>query len=337
MEFATVNLRIPGPIPVPEDILAEMAHPMINHRGPEFKDMLFRITDGVKQVFETKGDVYTMTASGTGAMEATVVNTLSPGDKVLCVTVGSFGDRYGEIAERYGAEVTRLAFEWGEAADADRVREAVKQAKYKAVLVTHNETSTGVQNDLGALAKAIRSESDALILVDGVSSVASVPVRTDAWDLDVVATASQKGWMLPPGLAFVSFSKRAWKAHASSTMPRYYFDLSQYQHYFEIGQPPFTPGLSVYFALDKALKQLLDEGLGAVYERHASVAANVRRQVKALGLALFPVEAAASDTVTAVRVPEGVDGVKLLSAMRERGVVLAGGHEKLKGKIIRIG
>lgn len=334
-----VNLRIPGPIPVPDDILAEMAHPMVNHRGPEFKEMLFRVTDGLKQVFETKRDVYIMTTSGTGAMEASVVNTLSPGDRVLCVTVGAFGDRYGEIAAAYGAEVVRLEFPWGTAADPDKVRDALrKDPSIKAVLVTHNETSTGVGNDLEAIAKAAHGASDALVLVDGVSSVASIPVRTDVWGLDVVATASQKGWMLPPGLAFVSFSQRAWKAHATARMPRYYFDASAYKKYFEIGQPPYTPGVSLYFALDLALKQLLAEGLLSVYARHKRIAQMTRDGAKAMGLSLFPDERAASETVTAVKVPEGVDAAKVVAALRElHGVVLAGGQEKLKGKIFRIG
>lgn len=332
-----MNLRIPGPIPVPTDILAEMAQPMINHRGPEFKEMLFRITDGIKKVFETQGDVYTMTTSGTGGMEATVVNTLSAGDNVLAVSVGAFGDRYAEIAERYGANVTKLAFEWGQAADPDKVQEAIIQRDFKAVLLTHNDTSTGVVNNLQSLAQVVREKSDALILVDGVSSVASVPIRTDDWGLDAVATASQKGWMLPPGLAFVSFSERAWKAHATATMPRFYFDISQYKDYLEVGQPPYTPVLSVYFALDRALKQLLSEGLENVYQRHRTAAQQIRDQVISLGLRLFPERSVASDTVTAVRVPTEINGLKLLSAMRQRGVVLAGGQKHLKGKIFRIG
>lgn len=334
-----LNLRIPGPIPVPDDILAEMAHPMINHRGPEFKEMLFRVTDGLKQVFETKGDVYIMTTSGTGAMEAAVVNTLSPGDRVLCVTVGSFGDRFGEIAAVYGADVVRLEFPWGTAADPDKVREALrKDPKIKAVLVTHNETSTGVGNELEAIARVASKEFDKLILVDGVSSVASIPVRTDAWGLDVVATASQKGWMLPPGLAFVSLSQRAWKAHATAKMPRYYFDASAYKRYFEIGQPPYTPGVSLYFALDLALKQLLAEGLPSVYARHTRIAQMTRDGAKSMGLSLFPDERVASETVTAVKVPEGVDAAKVVATLREQhGVVLAGGQERLKGKIFRIG
>lgn len=334
-----MNLRIPGPIPVPEDILGEMSRPMINHRGPEFKDLLYRVTDRLKQVFETRGDVYILTASGTGAMEAAIVNTLSPGDKVLCATVGAFGDRFAEIASRYGADVRILSFTPGTAVDVDRLRDALKaEPDFKAVLVTHNETSTGVTNDLKAIAGVVKDEFDKLLLVDGISSVCSIPLSTDAWGCDVVATASQKGWMLPPGLAFISFSQRAWQAHAQARMPRFYFDMAEYKHYFEIGQPPFTPAVSVFFALDLALAKILKEGMGGVFERHASIGKLTRDGVRALGLSILPDEKVASNTVTAVKVPEGVDARKLLGILRqEYGVELSGGQAKLSGKIFRIG
>ena len=189
-----MNLRIPGPIPVPEDVLELMSQPMINHRGPEFKEILFRTTDRLKRVFDTKGDVFILTTSGTGAMEAAVVNTLSRGDKVLNVTVGVFGERFGEIAEIYGAEVETLAFPYGTAVDVEEVRKALEQQpEIEAVLVTHNETSTGVTNDLEAIGKVVKGEFDKLLLVDGISSVCSLPLSTDAWGCDAIATASQKG------------------------------------------------------------------------------------------------------------------------------------------------
>ena len=334
-----MNLRIPGPIPVPEDILDLMSRPMINHRGPEFEEILFRTTDRLKQVFETQGDVYILTASGTGAMEAAVVNTLSRGDKVLNVTVGVFGERFGEIAEVYGAEVETLAFPYGTAVDTREVRKALsRQPDIKAVLVTHNETSTGVTNDLEAIGKVVKGEFDKLLLVDGISSVCSLPLSADAWGCDAVATASQKGWMLPPGLAFISFSARAWQAHAVSDMPKFYLDMAQYKRYLEIGQPPYTPSLSLMFALDYALDKILDEGLGSVFERHATVGRLTREGVKGLGLSLFPDESVASDTVTAVVVPESVDAGQLIGKVREdHDVVLAGGQKSLNGKIFRIG
>ena len=334
-----MNLRIPGPIPVPEDILETMSRPMINHRGPEYKEMLYRVTDGLKRVFATENDVYILTASGTGAMEAAIVNTLSPGDRVLCVSVGSFGDRFGEIAEIYGAEVTMLKSDPGTAADPAEVRAALQQDQsVKAVLVTHNETSTGVTNDLEAIARVVRGEFDKLLLVDGISSVCSLPLQTDSWGCDVVATASQKGWMLPPGLAFISFSQRAWQAHDRATMPSFYFDLAQYRKYYEIGQPPYTPGLSVMYALDYALERILDEGMESIFQRHAEIGQLTRNGLKALGLTLFAAEGAASNTVTAARVPDGVDAKDLVRLIREEyDVVMAPGQGPLTGQILRIG
>ena len=334
-----MNLRIPGPIPVPDDILQTMSTPMINHRGPEFKDMLYRVTEGLKQVFETQDDVYILTSSGTGAMEAAVVNTLSPGDKVVCVTTGAFGDRFGQIAEVYGADVTTLSFSPGTAADTDKLRDTLKaNPDVKAVLVIHNETSTGVTNDLEAIAKVVKGEFDKLLLVDGISSVCSVPLHTDTWQCDVVATASQKGWMLPPGLAFISFSQQAWKAHSTSRMPRFYFDMSAYKRYYEIGQPPYTPTLSVIFALELALEKILAEGMGSIFERHMNLGRMTRTGIKELGLSLLADESVASDTVTAVKIPDGVDAGRLIALMREEhGVVLAGGQQSLSGKIFRIG
>ena len=198
-----MNLRIPGPIPVPDDILDEMSRPMINHRGPEYKDLLFSTTDRLKRVFETEGDVWIITGSGTAAMEAAVVNTLSPGDTVINATIGVFGNRFTDIASVFGADVVTLSFPFGEAIDLDILRKTLEDnPDTKAVMVTHNETSTGVTNDLEAVADVVKGEFDKLLLVDGISSVASIPISTDAWGLDVVATASQKGWMLPPGIRF---------------------------------------------------------------------------------------------------------------------------------------
>ena len=334
-----MNLRIPGPIPVPDDILEAMSGPMINHRGPEFKDILFRVTDRLKQVFETKHDVYVLTASGTGAMEAAIVNTLSPGDKVLCASAGVFGNRFGQIAESYGADVITLSVPLGTAVEPVLVREALDaNPGVKAVLVTHNETSTGVTMDLDAIAKVVKGEFGKLLLVDGISSVCSLPLPTDSWGCDVVTAASQKGWMLPPGLAFISFSEQAWEAHAQARMPRFYFDLSAYKRYHEIGQPPFTPAVSIMFALDRALDKILSEGMSRIFERHAEIGRMTREGVTRLGLSVFPDESVASNTVTAVNVPERVDARRLLALMREEhGVVLAGGQQSLSGKIFRVG
>ena len=334
-----MNLRIPGPIPVPDDILETMVHPMINHRGPQFKDMLYRTTDGLKKVFATENDVYITTSSGTGVMEAAVANTLSPGEKVLCASIGSFGDRFGQIAGIFGADVTMLKFPQGTAVDVDKLREALKSdPKITTVLVTHNETNTGVTNDLESIAKVVKGEFDKLLLVDGISSVCSIPLKTDEWGCDVVATASQKGWMLPPGLAFISMSKRAWAAHAKSTMPRFYFDLSQYKKYYEIGQPPYTPNISAMFALDYAIGKVLAEGMDNVYRRHADIAQMTRDGLKKLGLRIFPEERIASNTVTAVLPPDGVNADDLRKiVLTDHKVVLAGAYGELTGKMFRIG
>ena len=232
-----------------------------------------------------------------------------------------------------------MSFPFGTAVDPDALGDALKDnPDVKAVLVTHNETSTGVTNDLEAIARVVKTGSDRLLLVDGISSVCSLPLQTDAWQCDVVVTASQKGWMLPPGLSFISFSEAAWRAHADARMPRFYFDLSAYKRYYEIGQPLFTPAVSITFALDLALQKILDEGMCSVFERHANVGQMTRDGVKGLGLSVFPDESVASNTVTAANIPEEVDAGRLLALMlEEHGVVLAGGQQSLSGKIFRVG
>ena len=335
-----VNLRIPGPIPVNDDILESMGTPMINHRGPEFKEILYRTTERLKTVFSTRNDVYIITGSGTSAMEAAVVNTLSPGDKAINATVGVFGNRFGVISNRYGIDLVSLEFPFGSDVDLDVLRKCLNaNPDVKAVMVTHNETSTGVTNNLQAISAVVKKEYNKLILVDGISSVCSLPLETDLWDLDVVASASQKGWMLPPGLAFISFSEKAWEAHSRSTMPKFYLDMAEYKRYYEIGQPPFTPSVSCMFALDLALDQIITEGMESVFERHASIGQYTRDCIAELNLNIFPYSnEIASNTCTAVEVPEGVDGSKLVSKMRdEHKVVLAGGQASLSGKIFRIG
>jgi aspartate aminotransferase-like enzyme len=337
----SVNLRIPGPTPCPDDVLQAMSRQMINHRGPEFAEIIGRITGSLQHLFETNNDVLTLTSAGTGAIEAAVVNTLSPGDRALCVSIGVFGDRFADIAQTYGVVVEKLSFEQGTAADPDQVAAELKNdASFKAVFVTHNETSTGVTNDLENLARAIRGvRPDILILVDAISSLGSIPLPIDAWDLDVVFTGSQKGWMVPPGMAMVAVSNRAWKAVEQARIPRYYFDYKKAKSYLEKGQTPWTPAVSVYFAMDVALQKLEKEGLKNIHERHARLGQFTRDSVKDLGLRILPADARyASNTVTAVWVPEGVDGGALNKMMRtEYNTVLAGGQGALTGKIFRIG
>jgi len=335
------NLRIPGPTPCPDEVLQATARPMINHRGPEFRDLLFQVTDLLKQVYQTRHDLYILTASGTGAMEAGVVNFLSPGDPVLSVSIGVFGDRFRQIAEVYGARVIPLRFPYGAHADPEAVRRALREhPEVKAVLITHNETSTGITNPVEDLARVVREECpDALLVVDAISSLGLVPLPVDEWDLDVVLTASQKGFMTPPGLAFLSVSPRAWKAYETARMPRFYFDVGKARSYYQRGQTPFTPALSLFYGLEVGLRRILSEGLERVFERHARLGALCRERVKSLGLSLLAHdERYASNTVTAVRLPEGVDGKQVTERLRtEFGVVLAGGQQDLAGRIVRIG
>lgn len=335
-----MNLRIPGPTPCPEDVLEAMSRQMVNHRGPEFAEILSRVTDRLGKLFQTQNDVLTLTCSGTGVMEAAVVNVLSPGDRVLAVSIGAFGDRFGTIAEAYGATVERLNFGWGAAAEFDVVADALATGDFKAVLLTHNETSTGVTNDLGAIAAACRrAQPDVLLVVDAISSLGSLDCRIDDWQLDLVATGSQKGWMVPPGLGMVSMSARAWEAYGQAKMPRFYFDLGKAKESLDKGQTPWTPAISLYYALDVALQALVVEGIEAIVERHQRLGERTRAGVKSLGLRLFPVdERFASNTVTAVHMPEGVEWPKLNKLLREEyGLVLAGGQGKLQGQIFRIG
>jgi aspartate aminotransferase-like enzyme len=335
----TPNLRIPGPTPVPVDILQAVAHPMINHRGREFAAVVQRISERMKDFFLTSSDVLILSASGTGGMEAAVVNTLSPGDRVIVVTIGSFGDRFAAIAETYGAEVIPLAYEWGQAASAKDVRNAIEEhADIKAVLVTHNETSTGVTNPLEEIARVVRA-ADKLLIVDAVSSLGAVPLDMDGWGLDVVVTGSQKGWMVPPGLAFVALSERAWRAYETSTMPRFYLDLGKHRESLAKGQTPWTPTMSIFFGLDVALERMEEEGMERIFTRHARMARMTREGVKAIGLELLcEDERFASDTVTAIKCPAGVEVGALRNLMEdEYGVVVAGGQGKLSGKIFRIG
>ena len=334
-----MNLRIPGPIPVPDDFLQILSRQMINHRGPEFKELLYRVTERLKTVFATENDMFILSSSGTGGMEAAISNTLSVGDKVICASIGSFGNRFGEIAKRFGANVEMVNFEPGTSINIEVLEQALNDHKnVKAVLVTHNETNTGVTNNLKQVAKIVKKDSGRLLLVDGISSVCSIPLQTDEWECDVVVSASQKGWMLPPGLAFISFSPLAWKFNSVSDMPRFYFDLIQYKSYYEKGQPPWTPALSIIFALDKALEQIIDEGMENVYSRHSSIANQVRNGIKAIGLSLFPNISVASNTVTAVKSPDGLDAdILRKQVQQDHDVVLAGGYGPQQGKIFRIG
>ncbi|HUZ76637.1 MAG TPA: alanine--glyoxylate aminotransferase family protein [Chloroflexota bacterium] len=332
------DLRIPGPTPVPEEVMAALSHPMINHRGPEFARLLAECTVGLKRVFQTENDIIFYPSSGSGVLEAAIVNTLSPGDRVLAISIGSFGKRFGEIAARYGANVTPLAFEWGTGAEPAVVEETLRQqGPFKAVLVTHNETSTGVTNDVRAVAEIVKP-TGALLLVDAVSSLGAIDLRTDDWGIDCVSTGSQKALMCPPGLGLISVSPAAWEAHRSAAMPRFYWDWTNAMAFQNRGENPYTPPVGLYFALSTSLRLIEREGLANAIQRHTELGEFTRRGVQELGLELFCEPRWASSVVTAVKVPEGVDGKRLVALMEEQhGVTIAGGQEHLAGKIFRLG
>jgi len=333
-------LLIPGPTPVPPEVLSALSHPMINHRSADFKAVLSEVTEGLRWAYQTKNDVLILTASGTGAMEAALVNTLSPGDKVLIVNIGAFGSRFVKIAKAYGLSVDEMKIERGKSADPKAVEQKLKDDKnkeIKAVVFQQNETSTGVLNDVKAIAEAVRSHG-ALSIVDAVSGLLTADLKVDEWGLDVVASGSQKAFMVPPGLSFISMSERAWKACEASKMPRFYFDLNAAKKFAATGETPWTPCLTIAFGLQVSIKMLQKEGLENVFKRHEKLSNAVRAGVKALGFGLLADEQCASKAVTAVVPPAGIDAEALRKAAREQyGVVLAGGQEDLKGKIFRIG
>ncbi len=334
-----MQLRVPGPTPVPPEVLEAGAQPMFNHRGKEFAELIRRVTQRLKDLFITQNDLFLLTGSGTGALEASIVNTLSPGDKVIAVSIGEFGDRYTEIARVYGANIVDLKYEPGLPADPEDIRKALREhPDTKAVLVTHNETSTGVTNDVEAIGKVVK-EAGVVYLVDSVSGIGSLPYPVDEWGGDIVSTASQKGWMAPPGIAMVSVSAKAWEANKAARMPRVYWDLAAAKRYLERDQTPWTPALSVLNALDKGIELMLQEGQAEFHARHARVGAIIREGVKDLGLKLLVKdERYASNTVTAIMVPEGVKAPELLKAVRDtHDIELATGQGHLASKIFRVG
>ncbi len=332
------NLRIPGPTALPPTVREAGGRQMVNHRGEEFKALLKRVEAGMKPYFGTEHEVILLTCAGTGALEAAVVNVLSPGDAVLAVTMGAFGDRFARIAEVYGAAVTKLEVEWGRAAEPTAVRQAVAAIdNLRAVLLTHNETSTGVTSDIAALAAAVREVApDALILVDAISALGAVPFAMDAWGLDLVVTGSQKAWMSAPGMAMAAVGPRAWVAGETARMPRFYLDLKRHRDTAANGETPWTPAVAVMYQVDEGLRLMEAEGEG-VFERHAACQAMTRAGLRAIGFELLAADDVASMTVTAAWIPETLDWKTFNGGLKRRGLVIAGGQGKLKGRIFRLG
>ncbi|NQU17362.1 MAG: alanine--glyoxylate aminotransferase family protein [Candidatus Saganbacteria bacterium] len=335
-------LMIPGPTPIPTEILAAMNHEMIGHRGPGFSKILGEVIDGLKWAYQTKNDIMVYPCSGTGGMETAVVNTLSSGDKALFVNIGNFGDRWVKIAKAYGVAVIDLKFEPGKAADpkvleAELAKDSNKEIK--AIFMQQNETSTGVINDVKALAEvAHKSHPEALVLVDAVSGLLAADLKTDAWGLDVVVSGSQKAFMVPPGIAAVSMSKKAWSFYEKSTLPKHYWDIKNQKKFADKGQTYTTPPEPLIFGMHKSIEILKKEGLENIFKRHELNKLIVRAAFKALGLRMLADDAGASPAVTAVFPPEGIDAEKVRSEIRNRfGVELAPGQGEFKGKLFRIG
>ncbi|MGI5818958.1 MAG: pyridoxal-phosphate-dependent aminotransferase family protein [Armatimonadota bacterium] len=328
-------LMIPGPTNLPPEVREALSGPGFYHRGEQMRALLERCTDGLRGLMGTSGDVITLTSSGTGALEAAITSVLSPGDRVLAIDAGKFGERLGEIAAAFGAEVTPLTIEPGRAADPDSVRNALAAGDYRALLTVYNETSTGVMHPIREIAAAAQ-DAGALVICDCVSCLGGVPVEADEWGIDVVAAGSQKCLMLPPGLAFVGVREQAWEAASRATMPSYYFDLRKAREALHKGQTPYTPSTTLIAALGAALDLIEAEGREAVFARHAAMAAATRAAMEAAGLALFAADGARSQTVTAVHSP--VDSVALVGSLRdEHNVLISGGQGDLKGRIFRIG
>jgi aspartate aminotransferase-like enzyme len=333
-------LVTPGPTPVPPEVLAATAAPMIHHRAPEFRAMLARVLERLALVFHTENEILLFTSAGTGAMESAVANLCSPGDRVLVVSHGYFGERFAAMAKAYGTELVHQRYAWGETPSADEIGEMLEETGgAKAVLLTHSETSTGVVSDVRAIAERL-SGSGALVVVDAISSLAAVPLDSDAWGLDVVVTSSHKALMCPPGLALVSLSANALTAAQTAGSPRYYFDweITRAAQAKSPPENPFSPAISLVRGLDVALELILGEGLEAAYERHVRLGRACRAGVKAMGLELFSPDEDRAAVVTAIRMPADVDGSSVVLSMRDRsGVTVIGGQGELKGKIVRIG
>jgi aspartate aminotransferase-like enzyme len=333
-------LLLPGPVPVAQPVLEAMARPMINHRGSEFAHMQARIVERLRPAFGTAGDVVVLGSSGTGGLETAVVNLFSPGDILLSCPVGVFGKRLAAIAERHGCIVETVDTPPGAALDPDALQtrlSADKERRIAGILLTHNETSTGVQNDMKALAPIVRAHG-ALTIVDSVSGLGASEFCMDEWGYDLVVTASQKAFAAPPGVAMIAASDRAWHAVETTRTARFYFDLSKAREAARSGQTPWTPPISVLFALDVALERYHAVGMNAIFERHARYAAAVRAALEALGFTIFSRPNAHSATVVAAYPPDGADAPTLLRHLRERyGIVLSGGQAELSGKIVRFG
>jgi len=330
-------LMTPGPTPAPPEVLAAIAQPVLHHRGPDYKKLYSECLGRLREVFRTGEEVLLFGGSGTGAMESAVANLCSPGERVLVVSAGYFGERWASLAKAFGADVDHLRYAWGEVPTVDDTAARLHEREATTVFLTHSETSTGVVIDLQPFAAAV-SEAGALSVVDAISSLGAVPLETDAWGLDVVASGAQKALMTPPGLAMTTGSPAAWERAATATSPRFYWDWEKTRKGQQTLDAPVTPPVSLVAGLDVALGMLLDEGLEGAFDRHRRLGRACREGLKAMGLQLSSPDDDSSAVVTAAYAPEGIDSDELVLLLRDRhGVTLAPGQGELKGKIFRVG
>lgn len=337
-----INLRIPGPTPLPPDVISALTTPMISHRGPEYIALHTETIAMAKQFFQTNNDLFMFTSSGTGTMEAAIVNMLSPGDTILGVSIGLFGDRAIEVAKAYEMNVIELRYPMGQSSDPIEIGKIIREhPEIKAILITHNETSTGVTNDLRSIVAEVNKNApdkdQPIFLVDAVSSMGNMDIPVDELGLDVVYTSTQKAWMSPPGLALVSVSERAWFSYNFSSCRKYYFDFAKMKKYNDKGQTPETPAVSAIFALNAALKSMTKRGVKETFTYYKDLAAYTRSQLTNNGFVLFGDQSHASNTVSACMIPEGLEDKAFRGHIKKRyNVILSGGGGEMAGKIVRV-
>jgi len=335
-----LNLMIPGPTPVPEKVLSCMSKHPIGHRSGDFQEIVQKTTEQLKWLHQTTADVLTITGSGTAAMEAGIINTLSKGDQVICGDNGKFGERWVKVAKAYGLDVKVVKADWGQPLDPDQFKKILEgdtDKKIKAVILTHSETSTGVINDLKSINNEVKNHGKAITIADCVTSLGACHIPMDEWGIDVIASGSQKGYMIPPGLSFVAMSKKAWEANSLSDLPKFYLDLKQYLKAVNNNSNPYTPAINLYFALEASLTMMQKEGLNNIFTRHARHQKATQEGIKAMGLNLFTKEGFGSPAITAVQ-PDDIDAESIRKLIKnDFDILLAGGQDNLKGKIFRIG
>jgi aspartate aminotransferase-like enzyme len=327
----------PGPTMLPPEVLLKMAEPIMHHREPQFEQIFSEIREGLKYLFQTKNEVLIFTSSGTGAMEGSVSNLLSKGDRAIVVRGGKFGERWGEICKAYGIEFIPIDVEWGKAVDSGKIKEVLKSdPTIRAVYTQASETSTGVKHPIREIAEIVKGYENTVLVVDAITGTGVFDIPMDLWGLDVVVSGSQKALMLPPGLSFAALSEKAWKFVDRSDLPKYYFNFKKELKSSLKNQSAYTPAISLFIGLREALRMIRQEGLESVFRRHEKLASATRAAVKALGLELYAPETP-SNALTAVKIPEGIDGEKLKDLFFAKyGITVAEGQDRAKGKIIRI-